>query len=98
MKIPMSFIAILAYILHFTNSQIINYENNEDLSRRRRLASDLEQNHDESSLSRKRRFSVPITGWTFETNFEFVLNIPLEGIDTSAMIKVPFQYKLDLSR
>ena len=90
MKIPMSFIAIFAYILHFTNSQIINYENNEDLSRRRRLASD------ESSLSRKRRFSVPITGWTFETNFEFVLNIPLEGIDTSAMIKVPFQYKLDL--
>ena len=38
MRIPISLTAILAYFLHFTNSQIINYENDKVLSRTRRLA------------------------------------------------------------
>ena len=61
---------------------------------------DLEQNHHETSLlSRKRRFSVPSsTGWTFATTLEFVVTIPLEGLDSSAEIKVPFSYTLDLTR
>ena len=80
MRIPISLTAILAYFLHFTNSQIINYENNKVLSRTRRLA-------------------VPaFNGWQFTTQLNFILTVPLEGLDTKFEAKLPYQYVLDISR
>ena len=80
MRIPTSLTAILAYFLHFTSSQIINYENNKVLSRTRRLA-------------------VPaFNGWQFKTQLQFLLEVPLEGVDTKFEAKLPFEHVLDISK
>ena len=76
-----SLTAILAYLLHFTNSQIMNYEN------------------DNKVLSRTRRLAVPaFSGWQFKTQLAFVLNVPLEGLDTKFEAKLPFQHVLDINK
>ena len=76
-----SLTAILAFLLHFSNSQIMNFENNNKV------------------LSRTRRLAVPSTSdWQFKTQLQFVLNVPLEGIDTKFEAKLPFEHVLDLSR
>ena len=57
----------------------------------------LEQNPE--LLSRQRRFAIPgSTGWSITTDLTFTLTIPLEGLDTSVTVKVPFTYALDLGR
>ena len=50
-------------------------------------------------LSRKRRFAIPAsTGTTISLGLDFGLVVPLEGLDTSISVEVPFSYSLDLGR
>ena len=57
----------------------------------------LEQNPE--LLSRQRRFAIPSSsGWSITTELTFELSIPLEGLDTSVTVEVPFEYSLDLGR
>ena len=54
---------------------------------------------DNKVLSRTRRLAVPsFSNWQFKTTLEFLVTIPMEGLDTSTTIKVPFSHTLDLTR
>ena len=50
-------------------------------------------------LSRSRRFAIPAgSGTTLATDLEFKLTVPIEGLDTSLAISLPFSYSLSLGR
>ena len=59
----------------------------------------LEQQQQLNLLSRSRRFAIPSgSGTTLTTDLDFKLTVPIDGLDTSLSIELPFSYSLSLGR